>query len=530
MEPFAEPLALEGANLGANNEANQANWMEVPLLLELDRASRVPLYRQIYRQLAALILGGQLPEGFRLPSERELARRLGVNRTTVVAAYQELSADGLVEGHVGRGTIVIGRRRAGRAGGGPPLLWSGLVQARLHVPWGPLLQRVGSLSARPGVISFASGILDPTQSPHLKLEQAVVRALSRPAWQLLEDSPTEGWQELREEIARRLAGRGCDKLSARCVLIVSGSQQGIYLVAQLLLRPGDAVLVENPTYLGALEVFYRLGARIIGIPVDAEGMQVEAAQRALAGGQVRLIYVNPNYHNPTGTTMPTERRLRLLELARRYQVPILEDDLYGELSFEGAPPPSIRALDQGGYVVYLGGLSPLLGPGLRLGWLVVPRALVPAVVAMRKSIDLHHSNLLQAVALELLRDGSLDAHIRWLRHACAARRDEMLAELSRLQPLGLQAGVPGGGLHIWCSLPEGCADQELLEEAAPLGVTFMPGQLFFVDGSSQGFIRLNFAAPGPGQIPEGVRRLGEALRALQAKAVGAEEQAGRPLI
>jgi len=498
----------------------------------LERISTVPIYRQIEGQIRALILAGRLPPGFHLPSERRLSQELGVNRTTVVNAYRELAADGLVEGHVGQGTRVLGPAplRGDESRLSLPLAWAGLVRSRPQES--VLARRVAALAAQPGVISLAAGAPDTVSSPHLHLAEAAQHLLARAGQDMFQDSPSEGLLPLRQELARRLTAKGFGRASARQVFILSGSQQGLYLVAQLLLQPGDAVLVESPTYLGALEVFRAVGARLVGVPMDGEGMQVEAAERVLAHAGIRLIYTIPNFQNPTGDTMSGERRASLLTLAQRYQVPILEDDLYGELAYGASPPASIRSLDEHGDVLYLGSLSPVLGSGLRLGWLLVPTAIAGPLLALRQTMDLHPNNLVQAVVQELLGDGSLDAHLEWARQTYARRRDAMLAALQHYALGAMQWSKPAGGFYIWCVLPESVSARELLEEAAAEKVVFVPGELFHPSGNGDGFLRLSFAHLGEEEINEGVRRLGRALRRLRAQLRQTPEiqEATRPVV
>ncbi|MGQ9553780.1 MAG: MocR-like pyridoxine biosynthesis transcription factor PdxR [Anaerolineae bacterium] len=514
-------LNMDDANIGAGE-----------MQLALQPKSNTPIYRQIESQIRALILSGRLPQGCRLPSERALAQRLGVNRTTVVNAYRELAADGLIAGHVGQGTLVLGiaPRQEEESSFSVPLAWTGLIRSRPRES--SLARRVATLSVQEGIISLAAGTSDPLPSPYLHLERAIKRVLAVGSQELLEDSPAEGLPSLRVELARRLALNGCGKVSPRQVFVLSGSQQGLYLVAQLLLQPGDAVLVESPTYLGALEVFHAVGARLVGVPLDEWGMQVEAAERLLAHAGVRLIYTIPNFQNPTGSTLSGERRKRLLSLAQRYQVPILEDDLYGDFSYGASPPAPIRALDANGYVLYLGSLSPLLGSGLRLGWLLVPPAVTEPLLALRQAMDLHPNNFVQAVVRELIADGSLEAHLEWVRRVYARRRDAIVSALQQHMPAEVRWHNPEGGFFIWCSLPEPLTGRQLLEEAAATGVVFVPGELFFPNGNGERFLRLNFAHLPEEDVEEGVRRLASALRRLQATTQQRPEvsQATRPVV
>jgi len=500
--------------------------------ITIDRTQGVPLYRQIVAQMRALILEGRLPPGSRLPSERVLASHLGLNRTTVVNAYRELAADGLVEGHVGRGTIVSGRPEQEAQPPPVPLAWSGLVRPCVRLLRNPLVEHVADLVSRPDTISLASGVPKTATSPHIHLEQTIHRVASSQAQALFEDSPAVGLMPLRTELSRRLAMKGFGKLSPRRILLVSGSQQGLYLVAQLLLEAGDAVLVEAPTYLGALEAFRAVGARLVEVPMDNQGMRVDAAERLLMHTDVRLIYTIPTFHNPTGAVMGRERRERLLALAQRHQVPILEDDLYGELFYDASPPAPIGAADREDCVLYLSGISSTLGPGLRLGWLAVPSALVDPLTALRRAMDLHPSNLIQGVVWELLSDGSLDAHLGWVRATYARRRDAMIAALEEWMPKEVTWNRPEGGFYVWCGLGESVRSSELLDVAAAEGVVFVPGSAFFPGGHGDCHLRLSFVHSSEEEIHEGVRRLARAIGRwdTRERQRPASPEAGRPVV
>jgi len=490
--------------------------------VRVDRQSKVPLYRQVADQLRALIVGGVLPGGHRLPSERDLARELGVNRTTVVNAYGSLAADGLVEGRVGVGTVVRGRTEPEPERPAAPMPWSEAIRYRPRGADSALADRVAHWSANPGVISLASGGVDISRSPHLDLPGLVRQVVDEGA-SLLEDSPIAGMGALREELARRLRLKGCADATAGQVLITSGSQQGLYLVARLLVEPGDVVLVESPTYLGTLSVLRSMGARTVGVPVDEQGMMVEAVEHYLAHSDIRLIYTNPNFQNPTGSAMSNARREALLRLAERYHTPILEDDLHGDLAFSGSVAPPLRALDRQDHVVYLGGLSSTLGSGLRLGWVLAPPATVSALLRLRQDMDLHPNSLVQMVAAELLRSDRYAAHVRWLRETLATRRDALDSALRRHMPAGVRWNRPDGGLYTWLTLPAGMNAAELLERAGEAGVTFAPGAMFCPQAGGESALRLAIGLRDEDEIGEGVRRLGLAVAESEGRG-----EAGRP--
>ncbi len=500
--------------------------------ITLDRGSPVPLYRQIVRQVREMILSGRLPPGARLPAERSLAAALSVNRTTIVNAYQELQADGLVEAHVGRGTIVRPPLSSARREFLPPLSWPNLLASRARQLQELATQEIARLAAQEDMIGLATGLPTQEMSPIVDLQQLVHGILGREGVRVLRDSPTEGLEPLREAIAAWLALKGC-AVTSRRVLIVSGSQQGLDLIARLLLEPDDAVIVETPTYLGALNVFRMAGARLIGIPTDESGMQVDLLEPLLAHYRPRLIYTIPTFQNPTGATLSPERRERLLSLARRYQVPVLEDDSYSDLYYEAHPPAPLLAYERHEVVLHLSSLSPVLGPGLRLGWIVAPTPVIGPLAALKQIADLHPSTLSQAMALELLRSGQLTAHLEWVRQVYARRRDAMEQALRRYAPAGLVWQTPQGGFYYWCRLPDGLRAWDVLYEAAHEGVVFVPGELFFSDGEGSSFLRLNFSHPTEGEIEEGVRRLAQAVHRLRRpdlEAAGSLQMEIRPVV
>ncbi len=541
--------------------------MYQPLHLELDRGSdAAPLYTQIREQLALLIRRGDLPVGMRLPPERQLAEQLGVNRTTIVHAYGDLAAAGLVHAHVGRGTIVqgvddlrvfqsvatpMGKTSAGRLA---PFSWASYFQesgagaqgemglAGAFQPHAPLAYRpeisqgdmlladVVALSARSDVISLAAGTPDPALYPVEEFCSLLIAQLRADGGRLLQHCPIEGLDSLRASLALWLSRRwqelqavhgvaarqGAD-LESDQVMVLSGSQQGLWLAARTLLAPGETVLVEMPTYLGALRVFAAAGLRVVGVHCDREGMLPEALHAALERYRPRLIYCLPTFQNPSGTTMSLGRRQTLLELAHRYQTPILEDDPYGELFYGDEPPPPLAALDQSGSVLYLGTCSKMLFPGVRLGWMIAPRPVIGQLGLLRQYIDLHANTPSQAALDGLLREGLLDAHLERVRQCYREKRD-LLAESLSVSGRGLMHWrTPEGGYYLWCALEGGLRTRDLQEEAARLGVAFVPGDAFYPGVGGEDHVRLNFTGPDAASLEEAARRLGVALERLSRR-------------
>jgi DNA-binding transcriptional MocR family regulator len=372
------------------------------LALYIDRASIVPIYRQIGERLREQILTGALPEGTRLPPERTFAQSLAVNRSTIVRAYRDLAGDGLIEQRVGSGSRVAALKPDAADRGAAVPWWVTLPPWRM----GQYPAVLGELAAveRGDRIAFVQGVPPADPSPLGDLSQSFARVGGDVNF-VLTYGDSEGHRPLREAVAARMRGRGA-KIDAREVLILSGSTQGIALVAQSLAEPGDEIIVEAPTYPGALQVFQIHGLRAIAVPVDDGGMRVDHVEAVLRTRRPRFIYTMPSLHNPTGVTMNEDRRERLITLAARAGVPIVEDDPYGELAAERTAPLVARNAD---YVVYLSSFSKTIAPSLRLGWLCAPRTIYERLLLRKQSYDID------------VRPGQrLRLHANRVRHASAA--------------------------------------------------------------------------------------------------------------
>jgi DNA-binding transcriptional MocR family regulator len=287
------------------------------------------------------------------------------------------------------------------------------------------------------------------------------------------------------------------------------------LVARILLEPGDLVIVEVPSYLGALSLFRATGARLLGVPMDREGMRTDILERLLARYRPQLIYTLPTFQNPSGQVMSAERRQALLSLAQHYQVPILEDDPYGEAYFGEPPPLPLKSFDRHGHVIYLSTFSKILFPGIRIGWLVAPRPVVDRLALVKQHADLHSNTLAQWALTEFIRQGWLHGHLETLRQVYPRKCRAMLAALGDHVPRGLRWNEPAGGFNLWCHLEDGLRAKELLLEAGRRQVAFVVGEAFHADGGGQGALRLNYSYQSEGNIRQGIRRLGEALKALR---------------
>lgn len=373
------------------------------------------------------------------------------------------------------------------------------------------------LTVQPDMISFAGGLPAPELFPAEEISAAGEQAVAEAPLAALQYGPTEGFAPLRELVAGWLGRLGVAAPPDQ-ILVTSGSQQGLDMLGRLLIDPGAPVAVEEPTYLGALQAWQTCQPRYLPLPVDDEGLDVEALEALLAGGaRPRFLYVVSCFQNPTGVTLAPARRQRLIEIAARYDLAIVEDDPYGELYYEGERTTPLAALDIAAHgelrhVVYLGTLSKLLAPGLRVGWIAAPRALHERLVMLKQGIDLHTGSLAQAVGYYACRDGLLDRHIPRLRAVYGERRDAMLAALAAAMPGGVRWTRPTGGMFLWLTLPEGSDSQALLGRAIERRVAFVPGQPFHPSGGGANTMRLNFSHSPPAQIVEGVGRLAAALR------------------
>jgi 2-aminoadipate transaminase len=375
------------------------------------------------------------------------------------------------------------------------------------------------VTEQPDMISFAGGLPAPECFPTEELMAAAERVLVERPLAALQYGPTEGYAPLREFVTSIMRGRGLS-VPADQVVMLSGSQQGLDIVAKLFVDPGATVLVEEPTYLGALQAWRPYSPSFITLPMDADGLDVNALERVLqAGERPRFLYLVSCFQNPTGITPSVERKKALLSVAAEHGLPIVEDDPYGELYYEGERPPILAALDaemhgELQHVVYLSTFSKLLAPGLRVGWVVAPTELVSKFAHAKQGLDLHTGSLAQATAYEACRDGLLDRHVPTIRATYHARRDAMLAALETHMPKEVSWTRPRGGMFIWLTLPAHIDTTELLQSSLEQKVAFVPGTSFYANGGGANTMRLNFSHSAPERITEGVARLARSIAAL----------------
>ncbi|PJM78845.1 GntR family transcriptional regulator [Bifidobacterium scaligerum] len=561
--------------------------------LQLNRRSSVPMYRQLATQLREQIISGELAEGYRLPPERELAARLEVNRTTILQAYQQLKDEGLIASKVGKGTFVLPQAIESTlpASSEQALLTSPIsaaipnagssahtqvqvirrVSSSDHAepivvrpPWSVLFSDYSNRftyhdiasaeRAQRGdtVIDFATGSPNPADIPDDLLRSVSLEAFASHEFDGQPESPIEGFSELRELLAAHMRTRGVH-CNARNVMVLSGSEQGIDLCVRAFINPGDCVLVEQSTFFPALQAFRSADARIVGMPMDDYGMRTDLLEGYCARFHPKFIYTIPTFQNPTGSTLPAARRKELIDVARRYQCLIIEDDAYGELWYGGADeesaavadgvirgavggesrgatggenrckasdeagghsgqrPVPLKGMENAGYVMYLSTFSKTVTSGLRTGWIVADPHVIDRLAALRRMVDQHTSTSSQRICLELLKEGRIAEHVTTLTAAYRGRRDTAVAALERYAMQGMTWNVPEGGYYIWVTLPDGVRSLDVLDRCRAEGVTFMPGSVFDVDETDDSHIRLNIVHPDAGDIERGIRMICESM-------------------
>lgn len=507
--------------------------MQIPL----DRASPVPLSLQITRHLGRLIQAGVLQPAVKLPATRELARTLGVNRTTVATAYDALVAEGLASAHVGQGTFVA-RPDGGRPPAAPPPAeplfdWDGhSSRAARRLVADSRRRSSFDLVARshPGLISFVGAMPDANLFPTDAFRQVLNQVIKREGTALLQYHAVAGYPPLRRFLSGWLLRHGIEAPEEE-ILIVNGSQQGLDLIVRVLLDPGDPVALEHPTYPGAIQTLEAFQAQLLTVPLGEAGLRPEPLARLLDQHRPKFLYCQPTAQNPTGLSIPPEAGRALVELAARHRLPVVEDG-FGAPSYREPPPLPLKALDPHGLVVHLGTFSKILFPGLRLGWIVASRPVMERLLALKQLSDLHTSALLQAAVFHFCQRRLLDRHARVVRAEYARRRAALLAALRRHMPSGTTWTVPDGGFSLLVTFPERVDTAALLPRALERGVAYTPGAFFFADGTGASTLRLSFSGVPVPRIEEGVRHLAEtargALRRTTRRAVG--ERAGLPLV
>jgi DNA-binding transcriptional MocR family regulator len=507
--------------------------------VHLQPESHVPLYIQLRDQLRALVNTGELRLGDRLPASRELAVQLGVHRTTVANAYAELESEGLISGHVGRGTFICGESEAHKI---LPVLHASSLSGALR--WESLfadergeeaLSRLTQATPR-GAISF---VMARPATEFFPIED--LRNCSNAVWrsegpEILQFGSSDGYPRLKEVLVSMLRGEGYVAADEN-LLITDGCQQALDLLCKAFLRPGDTVVIENPTYSGTLAILAGARVRVLGVPVRTEsgpgttpGVDVPAIEAVLMQNRVKMIVLTPDFHNPTGTTLPVAERRRLLELAARFQVPIVEDHIYARLRARGERVPSLKQLDRSNLVVQIDSFSKIAFPGLRVGWIVAPANVIDRLRLVKQATDLHTGQLSQAILAEYMRRGLLSRHLERTRKAYSARLAALEQALGRQMPHGTKWTRPEGGMCVWVELPPGFDANELLIHARERGVVFSPGRYFYLQNPMPNTLRLGFAGLNEREIARGIATLADVLHIEMRKRQRGARRAEMPRV
>lgn len=370
------------------------------------------------------------------------------------------------------------------------------------------------LTQKPEIISFAGGLPAPELFPVEKMKKISNMVLSENGAKALQYGPTEGFEPLREQIVKRMKALDIDAKSDD-ILVTNGSQQGLDFTARIFFNEGDVVLCESPSYLGAINAFKAYGPEFIEVPTDAEGMKMDELEKILENNDnVKVIYVIPDFQNPTGRTWAVDRRKKLVELANKHNVAIVEDNPYGELRFEGEMPPSIKSLDTEGRVIFLGTFSKTMCPGLRLGWVCADEEVLNKYILVKQGADLQASTISQMEMAKFLEEYSIEDHIDTIKEVYGRRRDLMLKTMEAEFPEGVTFTRPEGGLFTWVEMPEHINARELAVKALAKNVAFVPGGSFFPNGGNENTLRLNYSNMDEERIVIGITRLAEAIKEM----------------
>jgi 2-aminoadipate transaminase len=444
----------------------------------LDEQSTTPLYRQVHDSIRANIMDGTLAYGERLPPTRELAASLGLNRTTISAAYERLETAGLISGHVGRGSFVA---------------WQGIPQGH----------------TADDTISFAASRPSELLFPLEEFRETCREVIAGPeALAILQLGPSTGYGPLRRYLLEDARRKG-NATDSDEIAVTSGCQQALDLIQRTLVSPGDVIVLEDPVYPGLRNVFRAAGARLIGAPMTSTGIDAASLARVMRQERPRLIVLTPNFQNPTGVTLQLENRREVLRLARENGTLIVENDTYGDLRYEGEPLPTLKHLDPGGDVILLGSFSKIAFPGLRVGWMIAPQTMIRKVSEAKQWCDLHTDQLSQAVLLRFAESGRLAAHRERMLEAGRERLRAAIAACERNLPPGSEFTRPEGGMNLWIRLPEGVDGAEMLARAQRAGVQYVAGRNFGVARDHANALRISFAGLAPDRIERGMAILGK---------------------
>ncbi|MCC3355953.1 PLP-dependent aminotransferase family protein [Bacillus sp. REN16] len=468
-----------------------------------DRQAKKAIYKQLAEYIENGIADGTFPPDKPLPSERYLAKELNINRSTVVAAYDELESNGLIERNRGSGTKIsrdiwgITKKRVPS--------WNRYIEAGTFLPNLPVMQKIRKETEEHNLINLASGELSEDLFPMEALRN--ITSTRSYIGSIGYDHP-QGNKILRETISKHVRDSRRIESSPGSILITSGAQQALHLIVQCLLKPGDAIAIEEPSYHYSLPIFKSAGLRTYLLPIDKDGIDPENLVSLYKKHRIKMIFLNPIFQNPTGQLLNEHRRKRILEISSEYGIPVVEDDPYSLTSFTGEQISSLKSMDVHGNVLYISSLSKIVASGLRIGWIIGPTPVIERLSDAKQQIDFGHASFTQWIANDFLESDEFDSHIKNLVGQLKSRRDQIVASLSEY--FGDQADFhfPEGGIHIWCKIKKDFNEIQLLEESIKRGVIYVPGSTM---GSKKNFVRFTFARENEKNIHEGIRRFASAL-------------------
>ncbi|MFB3166789.1 PLP-dependent aminotransferase family protein [Neobacillus sp. 179-C4.2 HS] len=471
-----------------------------------DRTAKKAIYKQLAEYIENGIANGTFPPDKPLPSERYLAKELNVNRSTVVSAYDELESNGLIQRNRGSGTTIskdiwgITKKRIPS--------WNRYIEAGSFLPNLPVTQRIRKEAVEQKLINLASGELSEDLFPLDSLRQ--ITASRSFIGSLGYDHP-QGNLILRETITKHVKQYRRIESDPSSILITSGAQQALHLVVQCLLKPGDAVALEDPSYNYNLPIFKSAGIKPYFLSVDKDGINPEELLTLHKKHRIKMIFLNPSFQNPTGTLLPENRRKAILELSSEHGIPVVEDDPYSLTSFSGEEVTTLKSMDTHGNVLYISSLSKIVASGLRIGWIIGPKPVIERLSDAKQQIDFGHASFTQWIANDFLESESFHSHLNSLVKELKKRRDQIITSLTFYLKEQVEFSIPQGGIHLWCRIKKDFNEMQLLEESIKRGVIYVPGSTM---GSKKGFVRFTFAREDEESIHEGIKRFAEALHSL----------------
>ena len=487
-------------------------------LSDLQRDGERSLTQQLVDLISTAIREGELRPEEKLPPTRELAELAGVNHLTAVRAYRRLRELGLVSAHVGRGTFVRGASRAPEASRvSDSVAWQRYALPEFEPTYGDqVLAEMHRHATSEDLIPLSVGYPSSRIFPIEEIRAATEAVLRDDAGRALQYSDVQGTPELREQVARLEADRGAPE-DERDIVITTGASQGLTLAARAILRPGDVVACEDPSFMSVLRALRSHGVRVLGVPVDEDGLDVDALEALLARNEIRVLAIQPRLHNPTGRDLSPARRERLLELVRRHGFFVIEDGIYADLRFEGEPVASLRS-EAPAHVIYCDSLSKTIGGGLRTGWVAASGPVLDRIIAEKRGDDIHSATLTQLAVARYLASGAYAGQGELARDHYRARRDALI-DVLEAELGGVASWIhPLGGGHLWVTLDLPLDERELADEALRQGVAYAPGGAMSVERPRDLSMRLSFGYLEPDKLTEGVRRLVAAIETVGARA------------